>query len=78
MNFAEFAMASFVLIGLVNGLQFAVDKNWSSFGKFIAAVVAGAFFGYTQWFGLPNIEMGIAIGIASSGAYKVAQKFGGQ
>lgn len=78
MDITQFAMAAFVLIGLVNGIQFALDKNWSSFTKFITAVIAGGIFGFLKWFGLPSMEIGLAVGISSSGVYKVAQKLGGQ
>lgn len=78
MDITQFAMAAFVLIGLVNGIQFALDKNWSSFVKFLTAVIAGGVFGYMRWFGLPSMEIGIAVGISSSGVYKVVQKLGGQ
>ena len=71
-------MAGFVLIGLVNGIQFAVDKVWKSFIMFMTAVIAGGVFGYLGWFGLPSIEIGLAVGISSSGVYKIAQKLGGQ
>jgi hydrogenase/urease accessory protein HupE len=77
MNFEQFAMAGFVLIGLVNGLQFALDRNWRSFAMFCMAVIAGALFGLLGWFGLPSMEVGLAVGISSSGVYKVAQKLGG-
>ena len=75
---SQFALASFVLIGLVNGVQFAVRKEWASFIFFMTAVLAGGLFGYLQWFGLPSTELGLAVGIASSGVYKVATKVGGQ
>ena len=78
MDFQEFAMAGFVLIGLVNGIQFAIDKNWKSFIMFMTAVVAGGVFGYLGWFGLPSAEIGFAVGISSSGVYKIAQKIGGK
>lgn len=78
MDFQEFAMAGFVLIGLVNGIQFAVNKDWSGFIKFAMAVIAGGIFGYFRMFGLPGLEIGIAIGISSSGVYKLAQKIGGE
>lgn len=73
----QFAMASFVLIGLVNGVQFAFDKNWRGFALFLIATLAGTFFGFLGWFGIPSPEMGFSLGIASSGVYKVAQKLGG-
>jgi len=78
MDFQEFAMAGFVLIGLVNGVQLAVDRNWHGFIKFSIAVLAGGLFGYLGWFGLPSIETGLAVGISSSGVYKIAQKIGGE
>lgn len=77
MDLTEFTLASFVLIGLVNGVQFAVTKQWDRFAFFMTAVGAGAIFGFLGWFALPSIEVGIAVGIASSGVYKVAQKIGG-
>lgn len=78
MDFTQYAMAAFVLIGLVNGIQFAIDRNWRSFALFITAVISGAVFGYLRFFGLPSLEIGLAVGISSSGVYKVAQKLGGQ
>lgn len=78
MNLDQYVMAGFVLIGLVNGLQFALDKNWRSFAMFCAAVTAGTAFGFLGWFGLPSAEIGLAVGISSSGVYKVSQKLGGQ
>lgn len=77
MDFTQYAMAGFVLIGLVNGVQFALDKNWRSLTFFMVAVLAGVLFGALKWFGIPSQEIGLAIGISSSGAYKVAQKLGG-
>lgn len=70
-------MGGFVLIGLVNGIQFLVDKDYKAFIKFITAVLAGGIFGFLGWFGLLSIEIGLAVGIASSGVYKVATKLGG-
>ena len=72
-NFTEFALAIFVIIGLVNGINLALDKDWKGFTKFMMAVVAGAIFGSLGWFGLPSIEMGLAVAISSSGVYKIAQ-----
>ena len=71
-DLTQFAMAIFVIIGLVNGINLATEKNWKSFGKFAIAVVAGAVFGYLKWFGIPSIEMGLAIAISSSGVFKIA------
>jgi len=73
MDLALYAMAGLIIIGLVNGIQFAFDKNWKSFTFFVVALIAGAIFGYLKWFGLPSIEIGIAVGLSSSGVYKIAQ-----
>lgn len=70
-------MAASTLIGFVNGVKLAVDRNWRSFVFFMTAVIGGAVFGYLQWFGLPSAEIGLALGIASSGTYEVAQRVGG-
>ena len=77
MDLTQFAMGTFVLIGLVNGIQFAIDKQWGSFVKFLTAVIAGGIFGYLHWFGLPSLEIGLAVGIGSSGVYKAFTKLGG-
>ena len=77
MDFSQFAIAGFVLVGLVNGIQFATTKQWDRFFFFLTAVVAVAIFGYLKWFSLPSVEIGIAVGLGSSGVYKVAQKLGG-
>lgn len=77
MDLTQFAMGTFVLIGLVNGVQFALDKQWASFAKFLTAVIAGGLFGYLKFFGLPSLEIGLAVGIGSSGVYKAVTKLGG-
>lgn len=79
MNLIEqYVLAGFVLVGLVNGVGFAVDRNWKSFVFFLTAVIMGTVFGYLKWFGLPSAEIGIAVGIGSSGVYKISQKLGGE
>ncbi len=77
MNFDQFAMAGFVIIGLVNGIQLALNRDWKSFALFLTAVLSAAIFGYLKWFGLPSVEVGLAVGISSSGIYKIASKIGG-
>ncbi len=72
-DFTQFALAIFVIIGLVNGINLAIEKNWKAFGKFLIAVIAGGIFGFLNWFGLPSLEIGLAVAISSSGIYKVAQ-----
>ena len=74
MDFTQYVMAGFVLVGLVNGINFALDRNWSSFVKFLTAVIFGGIFGYLHW----SVEIGIGAGIASSGVYKIAQQLGGK
>ena len=76
MDFSQFAMASFAIVGFINGVQFAVNKEWKSFIFFFTGVVAGVLFGYLGWFGLPSIEMGILIGLDASGLYKTSQVLG--
>lgn len=78
MDLTQYVLGAFVLIGLINGSQFAIEKNWSSFIKFMLAVVAGGVFGYLKWFGIPSAEIGLALGISSSGVYKVSQVLGGK
>ena len=78
MDLQNYTIAGFVLVGLVNGIQFAVDKNWKSFVFFLTAVISGGVFGYLGWFGLPSLEIGLAVGISSSGVYKIAQQIGGK
>lgn len=73
----QYVMAGFVLVGFVNGLGLAFDHNWKSFGLFSIAVLTGTVFGLLKWFMIPSAEIGFAIGIASSGVYKTAQKIGG-
>jgi len=77
MNLEQYALAGFMLIGFVNGITFAIDRNWKSFILFMTAVLFGGLFGYLGWFGLPSLEIGLAVGLSSSGAYKIAQKIGG-
>jgi hypothetical protein len=76
MDITTYAMAGFVLIGLVNGIQFAFDRNWKSFVFFLIAAVGGAVFGFLGWFGLPSAEIGLAVGLSSSGVYKLSQVIG--
>ena len=79
MNLIEqYALGSFVVIGFVNGVNFALEKQWPSFIRFFIAVLAGTAIGALGWFGLPGIEMGLALGIASSGVYKSLQVLRGE
>jgi hypothetical protein len=76
MDLTQFAFGATILIGLVNGIQFAVNRDWRAFTLFLTAVISGAVFGYLGWFTIPSVEIGFALGISSSGVYKVAQKLG--
>lgn len=72
----QFTLASFMLIGLVNGFQLALKGQWTSFLKFSLAVTAGAVFGALGYFDLPSVEVGLAVGLSSSGIYKLVEKLG--
>ena len=72
-DFTQFAFAGFIIIGLINGIQFAFDRNWKSFVFFLVAVISGGVFGAMKLFGIPSLEMGLGVGIFSSGVYKVSQ-----
>ncbi len=72
-DFSQYAFAGFVIIGLVNGIKFAFDREWESFIFFSVAIFSGVVFGAMQLFGIPSVEMGLGIGIFSSGVYKVSQ-----
>ncbi len=76
MDLGQFAFAATVIIGLVNGIQFAFNRNWQAFVFFLVAVIAGTAFGALHWFGLPSIELGFALGVSSSGVYKLGQVVG--
>ena len=67
----ENVLAGTILIGFVNISQMAIDRKWDSLIKAMTALIAGALFGYLKFFGIPSVEMGIAIGISSSGVYKL-------
>ena len=73
----QYVMAAFVLIGLVNGIKL-LENDKKGFVYFLTAVIAGTIFGAFKLFGLPNAEVGLAIGISSSGVYKLSQKLGGE
>lgn len=74
MNFEAYALAGSILIGLVNGIDIAYNKDWKSLAKFILAIGLGMLFGYLNWFSLPSLEVGLAIGLSSSGVYKLVSK----
>lgn len=74
----QFVLGSFFLIGLVNIVNLALTGNWSSFIKAMFAVIAGGVLGALKFYNIPNIEIGLALGVASSGVYKGFQVSGGK
>jgi len=77
MDLTQFAFGASMLIGLVNYLKMAIDRNWRSFSLVTVAVAGGMIFGTLGWFGIPSPEIGFALGLASSGVYEVGQRIGG-
>lgn len=71
--FVQYAVAIAALIGFVNGLRLLQDKNYWGFLYFALAVVAGGVFGYMHWFSLPSVEVGVLVGLGSSGFYRLQQ-----
>ena len=65
MDLTLYAIAVTAIIGLINGVQFAFNRNWRAFVYFILALVAGSIFGYLKWYGVPSIEIGFALGLSS-------------
>lgn len=78
MDLGQFAFAATTLVGFVNGVKLAIDKNWKGFALFAIAVTGGTLLGALNWFGLPSAEIGFALGVASSGTYEIAQRIGGK
>jgi hypothetical protein len=64
------------IIGFVNMFGMGMDGNWKSFGKALLGVVLGVIFGYLGYFGIEGIEMGLLVGLASCGLFKLTQNIG--
>lgn len=77
MDIGQYVIGTTVLIGFVNGVKLAINNNWRGFGFFMTAVISGIIFGYLGWFTIPSVEVGFALGVASSGMYEVGQRVGG-
>jgi hypothetical protein len=77
-DLTQFAFGAAMLVGLVNIVKLAVDQNWRSLALAMTAVVGGLLFGFLGWFGIPSPEIGLALALASSGVYEIAQRAGGQ
>lgn len=74
----QFVLGSFFLIGFVNIVNLGLDKNWKAFIKAMTAVIVGGVLGYLKFYNIPSIEVGLALGVASSGVYKSFQVGGGK
>ena len=77
MDLTQFAFGATMIIGIVNIVKSAIDRNWKSVALSGAACVAGIALGMLGWFGIPSPEIGLAIALASSGVYEVGQRVGG-
>lgn len=77
MDLTQFAFGAAMLIGVVNVAKLAISKNYNSLVLAGVAILAGLLFGFLRWFGIPSPEIGLAIALASSGVYEVAQRVGG-
>ena len=65
------------IIGLINAVRSQFPKVAGLYAIGLA-VVLGAVAGYFNLFGVSGLESGIMVGLASSGAYKLATRMGGQ
>lgn len=74
----QLVLGSFFLIGFVNVVNMGLERNWKSFIKAMTAIVIGGVLGYLKFYNIPSIEMGLALGISSSGVYKGFQIGGGK
>lgn len=77
MDLTQFAFGAAMLVGLVNVVKLAINQNWRSFALALVAVAGGLLFGFLGWFGIASPEIGLALALASSGVYEIAQRAGG-
>ena len=77
----ENLQAAAVIIGIVNGVRLIQEgqktKNYWGFILFAVALIVGVVFGLLGYFGL-TVQTGILAALASSGLYRVGEKFGGK
>lgn len=72
-----------VVIGIVNGVRLLKEgnesnpKNYWGFVLFVIALLVGVGLGLLHYFSLTP-ETGIIVALASSGLYRVGEKFGGK
>lgn len=78
MEIEQYAVAAAAIVGLVNGFRLIGDKDYKGFVFFALALASGLFFGHIHWFGLPSMEVGLLVALASSGLYRVGQLVGGK
>lgn len=74
----QFVLGSAFLIGFVNVVNMGLERDWKAFIKAMTAIVVGGVLGYLKFYNLPSIEIGLALGIMSSGAYKGLQVLSGK
>lgn len=78
MDLTQFAFGASILVGLVNVVKLGLNKRWDSLALAGTAIIGGLLFGFLGWFGIPSPEIGLALALASSGVYEIAQRAGGQ
>ena len=76
MDLSQYVMGGFMVIGFVNLVDLAYRGQWESFIKGVVGILAGSIAGGFKMFGVPNLEVGILLGISVSGIYKIAQVIG--
>lgn len=74
----QFVLGSAFLIGFVNVVNMGLERDWKAFIKAMTAIVVGGVLGYLKFYNLPSVEIGLALGIMSSGAYKGLQVLSGK
>lgn len=78
MDVSQYVVGAAALIGLINGFRLLSQKDKTPFFYFLGAVVGGALLGYVRYFGIPSVEIGLLVGLSSSGFYRVGQVAGGK
>lgn len=69
----QYAVAAAAIIGIVNGVRLLKARDVWGFVFFALALIAGVLFGHLHWFGVPSIEAGVLVALASSGLYRLKQ-----
>ena len=74
----QFVLGSAFLIGFVNIVNMGLERDWKAFIKAMTAVILGGILGYMKFYNLPSVEIGLMLGVVSSGAYKGLQVLSGK